>query len=294
MYEKAGDLSSARDRYEALARSVPPAEDSGAAAYKEADMDIARGDPRLGWREMGAMLFRFPNDGLGKSALHRILRHEDETDGPLATLAFLRENASRLESTERAEEVAYEIASRLEELGKLEEARDDFVHMAARWRYPVGALWDDALYRAAVIDERLGRPKSALADLDALLSQQETSILSGSYTRPRYPQAAMFAARIWRDDLHDAATARQMFHAAYANFPSWGERDQALWSEAELWSAEHRSDEECATLSALTRQFPDSRYVPCAALRCSNVKRAPASRAPTSCHPYIEVDKSSP
>src|SRR5580658_8520846 len=35
MFERAGDLASARERYDLLSRASPPAEDSGASAYKE-------------------------------------------------------------------------------------------------------------------------------------------------------------------------------------------------------------------------------------------------------------------
>jgi TolA-binding protein len=287
MDERAGDLVAARKRYEMLASAAPPTEDSGAAAYKEADMDIARGDAQAGWREMEAMLRRFPDDGLGKSALHRILHHRDEAQGPAATLAYLQALAPALERTERAEEIAYETAAREETLGRLEQARDAFIAVASRWRYPIGALWDDSLYRAAEIDQRLGRPRDALADLEAMLRQAEPSLLNGSYTRPRYPDATMFAARIYRDDLHDRAEARRMFHAAYANFPTWQLRDQALWLEAQLWKDDGKTDEECGVLEKLASDFPDSRYVPCAAERCPALARPRESKAPARCHPYI-------
>ncbi len=234
------------------------------------------------------MLARFPNDGLGKPALHRILAHVDETQGPAGGLAYLRGVAPGLDRTERAEEVAYETAAHLETAGELEEAREEFIRTATRWRYPVGALWDDALFRAAGLDRRLGRPEAALADLDAMLSQQEASVLNGSYTRPRYPEAEMLAATICRDDLHDAARARALFHAAYTKFPDWAERDQALWMEAELWRKEARPEKECATLDVVVREFPDSRYVPCATARCPTLARPPSSHAPPECHPYIE------
>jgi hypothetical protein len=288
MFERAGDLPSARERYVALSSASPPAEDSGAAAYKEAAMDLRAGDEARGWAEMKAMLLRFPNDGTAKSAMHRILQHIDETEGPAASAAYLRVVEPSLAPTERAEEVAYETALRILASGKLLEARDALVRVAARWRYPVGALWDDALYKAAEIDESLGRPASALADLDAMLSQQEASILNGSYVRPRFPEAEMLAAKICRDELHDPARARQLFHAAYARFPDWGERDRALWLEAELWKKDARPAEECEALATLIREVPDSRYVPCATERCPTLARPPGSHAPPSCHPYIE------
>jgi tetratricopeptide (TPR) repeat protein len=235
------------------------------------------------------MLLRSPNDGLAKSAFHRILRHKDDNEGPASTLAYLEAKRSALDATERAEEVAYEAAMRLETLGRLEEAREAFVRTASRWRYPTGALWDDALYHAAELDERLGRPKLAIEDLDAMLSQQEVSILNGSYIRPRFPDATMFAARIYRDDLHDEASARRAFHAAYVNFPDWAMRDQALWLEADLSRAAGRKGEECTTLERLVREFPDSRYVACATERCPEITRPKESRAPQACRPYIEA-----
>jgi tetratricopeptide (TPR) repeat protein len=264
MYQRAGDLESARVRYQALAKAKPPTEDSGAAAYKEADMEIERGNPELGWQEMEGMLARFPNDGLGKSAFHRVLRHEDETGGPARALAYLQAEEKTLGVTDRAEEVAYETAAHLETLGQTQAARDAFVRVAARWRYPIGALWDDALYRAAELDRRMGHPEAALADLDAMLSQREVSILNGSYTRPRFPEATLLAARIWRDDLHDAGQARRTFHAAYANFPTWGSRDQALWLEADLWRTEGRTDQACGMLAS-SRTPGTSRAPPCGA-----------------------------
>jgi tetratricopeptide (TPR) repeat protein len=288
MYDRAGDLAAARERYDALRRLTPPAEDSAAAAYKEASAELRAGDEARGWEEMNAMLLAFPNDGLAKTALHRILSHVDETAGPAASLDFLRRVEPTLASTERAEEVSYETARRLATLGRLAEARDAFVRTAARWRYPDGALWDDSLYRAAEIDRTLGRPDAAIADLDAMLSQQETAILNGSAIRPRYPEAAMLAARIYRDDLHDAARARERFHAAFKRFPDWAERDQALWAEAELWRADGRADEACRTLRVLVSAVPDSRYVPCATVHCAEIARPAGSHSPAACHAYIE------
>jgi TolA-binding protein len=283
MFERAGDVARARESYEALSHASPAVEESGAAAYKEAAMDLARGDER-GWDAMETMLRRFPNDGFAKPALHRILKRKDETLGPTGTLAYLRARQTELEPTERAEEVAYEIATRLDAIGHHAEARDAFMGVAARWPYPNGALWDDALYHAAEIDERLGRAKAAIGDLQSMLSRRESSILVGSYTRPRYPLAQMLEGRIYRDDLHDAVRGREAFHAAYADYPTWDRRDEALWLEADLFRKEGHDAQACETLGALVREFPDSRYVPCASAAACSIVRPKESHAPEGCH----------
>jgi len=102
----------------------------------------------------------------------------------------------------------------------------------------------------------------------------------------------MLAAEICKDDLHDAKRARALFHAAYARFPDWGERDVALWRESELFAKDGLTGEACATLAALAREFPDSRYVPCVRQRCPGVTPAPGGHAPAECHAYIEREAS--
>jgi hypothetical protein len=115
-----------------------------------------------------------------------------------------------------------------------------------------------------------------------MLSQREASILVGSYTRPRYPLAQMLEGKIYRDDLHDAVRGREAFHAAYADYPTWDRRDEALWLEADLFQRNGQNAQACETLRSLVREFPDSRYVPCASAACS-IDRPKASRAPEGC-----------
>ena len=169
--ERAGDLPGAAARLRAIADASPPLEDSAEAAYELCEMQIVRGDD-AGWSALLDMARRFPTSAAARRALRRAIAHQDERDGARATLAFLQGLAPALEQTDLAETVAYEIALHLATLGEDARARDAFVAMAGRWRYPHGAFWDDALFRASEIDEKLGRYHDAVQDLSQMLSER--------------------------------------------------------------------------------------------------------------------------
>jgi outer membrane protein assembly factor BamD (BamD/ComL family) len=73
-------------------------------------------------------------------------------------------------------------------------------------------------------------------------------------------------------------------------------RDDALWREAELWRKDGDASTACDRLATLAGDFPDSRYVPCASLRCPAIKRGAKSKAPATCHDYLlrETGKAKP
>jgi TolA-binding protein len=293
MVLRAGDAADARNRLDTIAAADPVTEDSALAAYQAAEMRLAASDED-GWARMEAMLHRFPSSGVSRPALHRLLRHEDETQGTAHTLAHLREIDKTLGATELGEGIAYQIALRLSDLGETQAARDAFVDVATRWPYPDGALFDDALYHASELDEKLGRYAQAVADLERMLDEREVAQFSGSYQRPRYSPALLRVATLYRDRLHDKERARAAFHRLYADFTTSPLRDHALWQEAELWREDGDTGTACARLATLADQFPDSRYVPCAMERCPRIKRAEKSRAPKACHAYIERQRPEP
>ena len=69
--------------------------------------------------------------------------------------------------------------------------------------YPFGSLFDDALWHASLIEEKLGRSEAAIEQLRELLATRESSHMTGSYERPRYSPAQMRIAELYRDALHD-------------------------------------------------------------------------------------------
>src|SRR5262249_46481869 len=148
-------------------------------------------------------------------------------------------------------------------LGKLAEARDTFLAVARSHPYPFGTLTDDALWHASVVAEELGDNQGAIAHLRAMLASREASDLVGSYERPRYADAQMRIAGLYRDKLHDHAAARREFHKLYADHQTSRLRDDALWAEARLAREDGDKGEACRLVERLRKEMPESRYARC-------------------------------
>jgi outer membrane protein assembly factor BamD (BamD/ComL family) len=291
---RAGDVARAAAELRAIATAKPANAYSAQAAFKAAE--LARdNDEAAGLRELEPVIVDFPESGVAQVALGLLLKHDDE-GGPEVALAHLERLAPRVKGTKVEEKVLYERAKRLDALGRTQAARDAFVDVANKWPYPFGGLNDDALYRAAEMEEKLGRPKEAIALLERLLSQREVSSFMGSYERPRYLPAILRIAQIYENQLDDRAKARATLHRVYTDFTTSTMRDDALWREAELWRKDGDASTACDRLATLAGDFPDSRYVPCASLRCPAIKRGAKSKAPATCHDYLlrETGKAKP
>jgi TolA-binding protein len=289
MLARAHDVRAALARLDALGSEVPAGAETGSSFYDAALLRVTTGDTDAGWRDMERMIFRFPNDGDARPALHHWLTHLDEVHGVAATLSWLRRATPKLDATDRAEEVAYETALRLDETGDHAGARDAFLAVAARWPYPQGALWDDALFHASAIDEALGRARDAAAELRHMLARREHAIILGSSERSRYADAELHLGELYRDKLSDHAEARAAFHALFTDFPESPMRDRGAFEEAKLLAADGDAAAACARLETLVREVPDSRYAPCARLTCPTLRAQPGAGAPHTCHGYIET-----
>ena len=282
---RSGDVARASRELRAIADAKPPNAYSAQAAFKAADLAY-KSDPAVGYAELEAVAVRWPETGVAKSALTRILRHDDES-GAAKTLAHLDALAPKVAKAALEEDVTYERAKRIAELGRSEEARNAFVDVADRWPYPGGNYFDDALYRASEMEEKVGRYKEAIGHLERLLSFREESVTIGSYERPRYIPAMLRIAKLYEERLGDRKRARETLHRLYADFKTSTLRDDALWREAELWEKDGDKDTACERLATLANDFPDSRYVPCAVERCSSIKRPSKSKAPKTCRAYL-------
>lgn len=282
---RAGDVARGSQELRTIADAKPPTAYSGQAAYRVADL-AWKSDPTAGFAELESMALRFHEDPLAGVALARVLRHDDES-GAAATLSRLDALTPKVAHTALEGQVAYERAKRLAELGRTEQARDAFLEVARRWPYPVGPYFDDALYRASEMEEKLGRYREAVEDLERLLSFRESSVMMGSYERPRYVPALLRLVTLYDERLNDRAKAREALHRLYKDFKTSTLRDDALWREAALWLKDGDTRTACDRLATLTSDFPDSRYVPCAVDRCSSIKRPAKSKAPATCHPYV-------
>lgn len=282
---RAGDIARAASELRAIATTKPPTAYSAQAAFKAAELARAN-DQAAGLRELEAVVVDFPESGVAQVALAIVLRHDDESS-PEFSLGHLDRLAPRVKGTKVEEKVLYERAKHLDALGRTEVARDAFVAVANKWPYPFGAFNDDSLYRAGEMEEKLGRPREAIALYEHLLSQREESSFMGTYERPRYLPALLRIAQIYEEKLNDRSKARETLHRLYTQFSTSTMRDDALWREAELWRKDGDMGAACDRLATLTSDFPDSRYVPCTSLRCPSVKRPPKSKAPATCHDYL-------
>lgn len=287
MLIRAGDLSTGAARLRAIANANPPGEHSAQAAYEIASLEIRDGDAN-GWNDLEKAMTRFPNDGLAHRALTRLAMHVEETSGQAATIGWLEKIAPSFTGTELEQAVAFETAKRIDASGDIADARARYIAIADKWPYPHGAFWDDSLYRAALVDEKNKKYEEAISDLERMLADRETASMLGSYERPMYEPAAWKIAEIYRDDLHDTEKAAAAFHRVYSEFTTSLKRDDALWEESLVWKKNGDASAACSSLSTLVSKFPDSRYVPCAVAKCSDISRPSKSQAPKECPAYLD------
>jgi tetratricopeptide (TPR) repeat protein len=285
---RAGRVADGAARLDSLARE-PSGEYAALAAYRVASLRIDHGDADRGWREMEQVPRRFPLHGVAHVAVRRLVDHADD-GGPRAALEELRALERDVGATELGPLVAFLAAERVEAVGDYEAARAAFVRVADRWPYP-GALFDDALWHASLLDEKLGRYPIAIDDLERMVAERETTTIVGTYERPKYVPAMLRIGALYRDRVHDRAKARAAFHRLYAEFAHSSARDDALWLEAALWRDDGDTRAACDRLAVLVREFPDSRYVPCATRESCGLARPDKSAAPKECHPYITRER---
>ncbi|MCA9584582.1 MAG: hypothetical protein KC657_04415 [Myxococcales bacterium] len=283
---RSGDVARASRELRAIADMKPPSDYSAIAAFKAAGLR-AETDPEGATRELEAIALRWPKAGVARVALVRVLRRDDETSGPAGALRHADALLPRLRGTELEQIVLYERARRLDALGRTADALAAYLALADAFPYPFGVHWDDALYRASVDEEKLGRPREAIAHLERMLKERESAHFMGTYERPQYSPALRRIAELYEHALHDRAAAREAHHRFYKDFTTSPLRDDALWNEARLFREDGDTSSSCARLGTLASDFPDSRYVPCASAMCPDVKRPSKSHAPKECRAYI-------
>lgn len=289
---RAGDVARAATEFRTLADANPPNDYSAEAAYQVALLTLAN-DAARGEAELDAVVLRFPRHAVARLAVGRLLRRDVDAGGPEKALARLDRFAGEVKPSDPKkpgveEKIAYERARTLLRLERTAAARDAFVDVSTRWPYPHGVYFDDALFRASELDEKLGEPQKAIEHLEDLVARRESSVVIGSYERPRYTPAMLRIADIYETKLHDREKARATLRRFYKDFTRSVMRDDALWHEAELWKKDGDERTACSRLETLVDEFPDSRYVPCASLRCPSIARPKESKAPKECRSYID------
>lgn len=285
----AGNVRDATLRLDSIAKRRPQGAYAGEARYEAALLRIRFGEAERGYAELERLITDFPERECARTALPRVLKQRDRTQGLDATIGYLDTLTKQGTANGRlGEAVRYEQATRLRKLGQKEQARDAYVDTATRWPYPKGSYFDDALYHAAELEEELGRDAAAIALLERLVVEHETAEFMGSYQRPRMAAAQYRIGRIYEEKLKDLPKAREAYRRVFDKHKTSTLRDDALFREASLHFAENNTEAGCNALAKLVAGTPDSRYVPCAIGQCPSLTRAKGSKAPTQCHAYLK------
>jgi hypothetical protein len=276
-FARAGSTRRAAELYVQLSRGS--GNRAARASFDRARL-VAKDDPARGDALLVAATHRFPASGLAPRAAREHFASVEARSGSLAALAELERWLRSFEKTELDETLRYERGRRLERVGRLADARDAYLDGAWRHPYPRGALWNDALRAAARLEEKLGRPREAIALLERLLAEREHAWIVGSYERG-YAEARFRVAVLERDALGDARAARRSFRRVFDEFPTSLLRDDALYEEARL--ARRGGDESgaCEAINLLLGTLPDSRYAGCAPELCAGARPRPGRRCPS-------------
>lgn len=280
-FERLGQAHTALQMYRALLKRSPGGERAARARYQMALVQRQLGHSSRYAQGLLEVIYRYPDSGLAGPALDAYISWLDQHQGERRVLEALKDFHRRHTQGKLAERSAYRLAQQLERTGALEEALATYVETAERFLYPNGAYRDDCLYRAALLERRLGRKWRAISHLNVLLGDRERASLQGSYERSRYAQAQFLKAEIYRDDLNDAQRARRAFHKVFVNFETSLLRDDALWNEAQIASRTGDVQGACNALRLLGQTLPDSRYAACSYVMC------PVLTSTRRCHPYI-------
>jgi TolA-binding protein len=285
MYQRLGRDADAAETYRRLVRVSADGPRTVRAIFELANIEIEHGDAARGWAALEAAVVRYPNHGSARKALAEVVHHKAEVEGEASARRFLAQVEPGFVATEAEQQAKYEAALSLERSGELAKARDAFLAMARAYPYPFGNLTDDAYWRAAQIDERLGRYAEAVAELQEMLTALEGGITGSSYDRPRFPYAQWRLAKIYRDRIKDPAAARREFHLMFERHPDASVADDALWQEALLARRAGEQDVVCQLMTLLRERYETSRYLRCVDRLCPGERPTEPARG---CPRYIE------
>lgn len=280
---RAGQANPALAVFDQLLRDSPRGVRAARATLDRARLQMAAGAPDASQKSLELLIENYPESGLAPLALHDLLGLLVPR-GELAIRAYLNARIATLEETELGEHLHAAYAASLERSGDLDGARARYLLVAELYPYPRGALWDDALFRAADLAARSGAPTQAIQYLERMLGKREAAYIQGSYERGRYGEAQYRIAELYRDALHDPARARAAFERLWSAHRTSRLRDDAAWNAALLAAGSGDSDGACQDLQALVTEIPSSRYAACAPHLCSRITLPPEAG---TCHEYV-------
>lgn len=233
------------------------AETAVARRTLRARLDAARyrlltGEAEKADADLLTLIIDEPESAAARSALRMLLvRHVDEVESKEEGLTYIRELRTDVKASSLGEPLMSAEAQQLLQMGKKEEAKLVLERQVARYPYPEGSRWDDALWQLADLALDSENPKAAIGYLKTMVDKHEYSIIIGSYTRPLMSKAALRIARIYRDDLRDNDAAIDAYEDVRSEFPRSIVIDDSLAEEAELRLAQGDRDRGCDLLREL-------------------------------------------
>jgi tetratricopeptide (TPR) repeat protein len=290
-FEQAEQWADAQATYARLIADSPKGPNTPRAELDYAEVEIHHGDVEKGYRLLEEAARRNPDNGVTRPSIRRFVAHLGETQGELAVLAWLRAQEKAYQGTDQDQTIAYEEALCLDRMGRKQEAHDAFLASAKVRPYPHGALTDDSFWQAAQMDQDLGRYDEAVTHLRALLSPMESRMPivgkydMASYERPRFPEAQIRIAEIYRDKLKDRRAARREFEKADREHPQYRRHPYTVWEGAKLALADGDQDAACKLADRLAGELAWSRYGSCARALCPS-----ASAGKRDCPDYLLRD----
>jgi tetratricopeptide (TPR) repeat protein len=196
-----------------------------------------------------------PESGEAKSALRLLLALHTSGDDDGAAYAFVRSLRERVPPGHLDEVLSFREAELLVALGRRDEAQAALTRQVARYPYPSGHYWDEALSLLADLALERGDPRAAIDFLQRMLAERESAFLIGSYTRSLFPKSALRIARIYRDQLSDKEAAVSAYRNARQYFPKSRIVDDALVEEGELELARGERERGCTLLREAVQSF---------------------------------------
>jgi tetratricopeptide (TPR) repeat protein len=277
--EELGDVDGALALYEQMAKDADGRHHGARAAFAVARLTMERDGFEPGERATLSAIRLYPDSGLVRHALRRLLEVVERERGPSAALAWLTPLEAELRATEAGEAVTYEWATLLARADRKEESVSALLALARSRPYPKGSLTDDAFYVASVFLEELGRVDEAIRALQEMRDPEEAAYAGSSYDRPRWPAGSYRIAVLLHERKGDVEGALAAFREVLDRHPTSRVADDALFEIARLEAGRDRTADACDAARAILARKPESKFVRCVHHVCPS---APEGSRPCS------------
>lgn len=214
----------------------------------------------------------YPDDGLAHRAIYFLLLDLKRQGREEESIAFLEKLYEASGTTTLGDDILMEQAKLYEQRGdKLNEKRT-LAKLVRNHPYPSGHLWDEALLRLADLLVEEGEIEAAIAALERIVAEHETTTIIGSYTRTAMPVALYRIGLLYRDEARDLDRAEQAFERFPRLFPDSTLADDVLYERGAMWLDAGDADRGCRHLRTLLDEYPVGR-----------ARRAGAARFESEC-----------